>query len=69
MRISPEALLVLIAITIPFLVQLRTVLFYIGFEPTVAQSVGSGIVVIGAIVLWAFLPEISLLKRTNSNGG
>ena len=57
MRISWGALLVLIGISIPFIVQARTVLVYFGYNLTVVQSLTFGAVVIGAIILWAMMPE------------
>lgn len=57
MRISWGVLLVLIGISIPFIVQARTVLVYLGFDLSIVQSLLFGAAVIGAIILWAFMPE------------
>ena len=57
MRISWGSLLVLIGISIPFIVQARTVLVYFGIDLSIVQSLVFGATVIGAIILWAFLPE------------
>lgn len=56
-RIDPVVLLVLLVFAIPVLVQLRTVAFYLGFEPTVSQSVALGLAVMAVIVCWAYWPE------------
>ncbi len=55
-RIDPVVLLVLLVFTVPILVQLRTVAFYLGFEPTVTQSIILGLAVIVVIVGWAYWP-------------
>ena len=49
-------LLVLIAILIPFIVQIRTVAGFLGIEVTVAQNAAIGALVIAVVILWAVLP-------------
>ncbi|MEY7850420.1 CbaC protein [Natrarchaeobius sp. A-rgal3] len=57
MRISKAALLVVIAFTVPILVELRTVLAWINVELTVLESVILGVAMILAILAWALWPE------------
>lgn len=56
MRIAPGTLLVMIALTIPFLLQIPTVLHYLGIDAGIGLSVAVGVVVIGAILCWALVP-------------
>lgn len=53
MRISWAALLVLLAIATPFLIQIRTVGYMIGVDLSVLQVVAISGVVIGSILAWA----------------
>lgn len=53
MRINPGLLLVVLAITVPFIVELRTVAAWIGVDLSLAQTAVIGVVVLGAIVVWA----------------
>lgn len=71
MRISPAGLAVVIAITIPFLVELRTVAAYLNVDLSVTQTILLSILVIGCIVLWAVFPETETdTDKTNEpNGG
>lgn len=57
MRVSKAGLLVTLAFAAPFLVELRTVLSWVGIELSVLESVALGAAVVAAIVVWAFLPE------------
>ncbi|MWV41577.1 MULTISPECIES: CbaC protein [Natrialba] len=57
MRISKAALLVVIAFTVPILVELRTVLAWVNVELTVLESVTLGVAMILAILVWALWPE------------
>ena len=57
MRISPASLLVVLALVVPFIVEFRTVAAWIGIELSIVQTVLVGVVVLGAIVVWALLPE------------
>ena len=68
MRIDPGILLVLIALMLPFIVQIRTVAGFVGIEVSVAQNATIGLLAIGALVLWALLPDD---ERTGpkANGG
>ena len=57
MRISKGALLVVLAFTVPLIVELRTVLVWVNIELSVLESVVLGLLIVGLIVGWAFLPE------------
>ncbi|ELY46422.1 hypothetical protein [Natronorubrum tibetense] len=57
MRISKGALLVVLAFTVPLVVELRTVLVWVNIHLTVLESAALGLVIAGLIVVWAFLPE------------
>lgn len=65
MRISREGLLVAIVIMVPFIIELRTVFVHLGLDVSLAQTALLGVVMIGAIVLWAVAPEI---RRRKPNG-
>lgn len=64
MRIDPGTLLVLIAIMVPFIVQIRTVASFVGIEVSVGHNVTIGVIAIGALVLWALLPEQEAMDTT-----
>lgn len=53
MRISSPKLLVLVAFLIVVVVELRTVLAFVGVEVAFTTTLLAGGVVIGALVLWA----------------
>ncbi|MCU4752444.1 CbaC protein [Halobacteria archaeon AArc-curdl1] len=57
MRISRGALLVLLAFSIPILVELRTVLSFFNIELSLTATMLIGAVVLGLIVFWATFPE------------
>lgn len=57
MRISPAALAVLLAFTVPIVVELRTVLAWVGIEVTVVESLLVGAVMVVAVLAWAFWPD------------
>ncbi|RQG95230.1 CbaC protein [Natrarchaeobius chitinivorans] len=57
MRISKAALLVVIALTVPILVELRTVLAWVNVELTVLESAVLGMTMILAILIWALWPQ------------
>ena len=57
MRISPAGLLVVLALAVPVVVQLRTVLAFVGIHITALQTVVIGVLVLAAIVVWAVFPE------------
>lgn len=57
MRIDPGLLLVILAIAVPFIVELRTVAAWIGIGLSIVQTVVIGVVVLGAIVVWAVAPR------------
>lgn len=57
MRISRSGLLIVIAIAIPFLVEARTVLAYVGVDLSGLGAAVLGIAVVAAIVLWAVAPR------------
>jgi len=56
-RISKGALLVVLALTIPLIVELRTMLVWVGIELSVLESAVIGVTIVAIILLWAFLPE------------
>lgn len=68
MRIEPATLLVLIAILIPFIVQLRTVAGFIGVELSVQLHAAIGVFIIGALVMWALMPANGTATRTPDEG-
>ncbi|SDK46488.1 CbaC protein [Natronorubrum texcoconense] len=57
MRISKGALLVVLAFTVPLIVELRTVLVWVNIDLSVLESAALGLVIVGLVVVWAFLPE------------
>ena len=59
MRISPPRLLILIALLLVVLIELRTALAFFDVEITVNQLLGLGVVTIGALLLWALWPTES----------
>ncbi|WP_254766484.1 CbaC protein [Salinilacihabitans rarus] len=58
LRISKGALLVLVAVSIPFLVEFRTVLAFFGVDLSIPATIGLGALVVAAIVAWAALPAL-----------
>lgn len=56
MRISKGALLVVLAVSVPFIVELRVVFGWFGIEVTALETVALGAVVFAVILAWAFLP-------------
>lgn len=57
MRISRGALLVAIAFTVPFAVELRTILVWVDIEITLLESIALGAAMALAIVAYALWPE------------
>lgn len=55
-RISKAALLVIIAFIVPFVVEFRTVLAFFEIYLSVLETVVLGVVLIGALLLWAIQP-------------
>ncbi|MFC3959260.1 hypothetical protein [Halovivax cerinus] len=53
MRIDPALLLVVLALAVPFVVELRTVAAWVGVDLSLVQTAVVGIAILGAIVLWA----------------
>ncbi|MCU4925769.1 CbaC protein [Halobacteria archaeon AArc-dxtr1] len=64
MRISKGALLVALALSTPFIVELRVVFGWFGIEISAIQMVAIGALVFAVILVWAFLPG-----NGNGNGG
>ncbi|EMA31890.1 hypothetical protein [Halobiforma nitratireducens] len=56
MRISKGALLVVLAFTVPVVVELRTVLSWIDVQLTVLETVLVGAAMVLAILVWALWP-------------
>ena len=57
MRISKAGLLVVLALLAPLLVELRTVLSWVNIELSVLETGVIAVVLVLAILIWAFLPE------------
>ncbi|WP_440766946.1 CbaC protein [Natronorubrum sp. DTA7] len=57
MRISKGALLVVLAFTVPLVVELRTVLAWVNIDLSLFESAAIGLVIVGLVVVWALLPE------------
>ena len=56
MRVHPALLLVLLALTIPLVVELRTMAVWVGVELSLAQTAAVGALLIGALLVWALFP-------------
>ncbi|ELY91588.1 hypothetical protein [Natrinema altunense] len=56
MRISKGALLVVIAVLVPFVVEFRTALSWFGIELSILESLVLGGMAVLAVVLWAVWP-------------
>lgn len=69
MRISPGVLLVIIALLVPTLVQLRTVLFYFDVHLSLAQTALIGAIIVAVLILWAIWPENGAPPKPSSNDG
>lgn len=59
MRVSPAGLVVGLAVMLAVLVQVRTVLAFLGYPLSGMQSVILFVVVLGGITVWAVLPELT----------
>ena len=64
MRLSPGLLLVAIAFVVPIVVEFRTVAAWFGIEITPLETVALGVVMVVALVAYAFWPQ-----REASNPG
>lgn len=67
MRVQPSVLLVVLAIALPFIVQIRTLAGFVGYDMTAGQNAAIGALLILAIVLWAVWPD-EWVPRTHENG-
>lgn len=56
MRISKGALLVIVAILVPIIVEFRTALSWFGITLSVFETIVLGLAVVTAILLWAVWP-------------
>lgn len=56
MRTSPARLLILIALVLVVVVELRTVLAFFDVEVTVMETLVIGLLAIGALFVWALRP-------------
>ena len=56
MRTSPARLLILIALALVVVIELRTVLAFFHIEVTVGETVVIGLLTIGALLVWALRP-------------
>ena len=63
MRLSPAKLLIVVALTVVILIELRTVLAFFSVDVAPMPSIVLGIIVVTIIVLWATLP---LLRGSSS---
>lgn len=68
MRISRSVLLVLIGISIPVIIELRTLLELFNIYVSVEATVLITALVIGAIVLWAMLPVSDAAESSERSG-
>ncbi|OLZ41986.1 CbaC protein [Natrinema saccharevitans] len=64
MRISEGALLVVLAMLVPFIVELRTALSWFGIKLTILETLILGSVITLAVLVWAMRPE-----KNDTNGG
>jgi len=53
MRIDPALLLVVLVLSVPFIVEFRTVAAWVGVDLSLLQAALIGVAVLGAIVVWA----------------
>ncbi|MFO7925861.1 hypothetical protein [Natronomonas sp.] len=67
MRVSPIGLVVAIVIMVPIIIEMRTVFVHVGLDVSLAETALLGLVMIGALVLWAIAPD--LRGKGRSNGG
>ena len=58
MRVHPALLLVLIAMTVPLVVELRTVAVWVGVELSLGQTALIGVFAVVAILAWAVFPDV-----------
>jgi membrane associated rhomboid family serine protease len=65
MRISRGGLLVVIAVMVPIVIELRTVFVHLGVEMSIAQTGLLAAVMVGALLAWAIAPDVR--GRTRSN--
>ena len=56
MRISKGGLLVIMAFLAPLIVELRTVLSWLGIRLSVVETGALGLALIGAVLVWALWP-------------
>lgn len=73
MRTSRAGLLVALAVLVPILVELRTVLAYFDVNLSLTGTAGVGAAVVLVVCCWAYSPEIAatvraLGGRDGSNG-
>lgn len=59
LRLSPAKLLIVIAITVVVVIELRTVLAFVGLEIPPELALVAGVLLIGGLVIWAVLPAIN----------
>lgn len=58
MRLSRAGLLIAIAISIPVIIELRTVAAFFGIEISVWATIAIGAAVIGALIAWSSFPGL-----------
>jgi len=64
MRISRGGLLVVIAVMVPIVIELRTVFVHLGVEMSIAQTGLLAAVMVGALLAWAVAPEVRSRMRS-----
>ncbi len=65
MRISRAGLLVLLAMSVPVIVELRTVLSFFNIELSLVGSLAIGVVGITLILFWATFPTEEEMSANN----
>ncbi|WP_181691934.1 CbaC protein [Natronomonas sp. LN261] len=65
MRISRAGLLVAIAVLVPIVVELRTVLVHLGVEMSVTETGLLAAAMVGVLLAWAVAPDVRGRKRSN----
>ncbi|PCR88760.1 CbaC protein [Natrinema ejinorense] len=69
MRISKGALLVVIAVLIPFVVEFRTALSWFGITLSALETAVLGIAVVLAVLLWAVWPPSETTESESVRSG
>ncbi|UHQ98922.1 CbaC protein (plasmid) [Natrinema zhouii] len=62
MRISKGALLVVVAVLVPFIVEFRTALSWFGITLSVFETIVLGLAIVLALLVWAIWPQNDEVK-------